>query len=67
MIIESCISCESCKDRFEGLPELNRGKAFTAVCINVDTFGRSRQSCKPSVGLALNAEQASSTARSLAL
>jgi len=28
VILESCISYESCKDRFEGLPGLNRGKAF---------------------------------------
>ena len=36
------------------------GALLTAVCINVDTFamfGRSRKFCKPSVGLALSAEQ----------
>ena len=28
MILESCISCESCKDWFEGLPGSNRGKMY---------------------------------------
>ena len=38
VILESCvIRYESCKDRFEGLPGLNRGKAF--ACHNPDTAG----------------------------
>lgn len=38
VILESCIiRYESCKDWFEGLPGLNRGKAFT--CHNPDTAG----------------------------
>ena len=40
MILESCIiSCESCKDRFEGLPGLNRRKALAFKRTSLRNFG----------------------------